>query len=80
MASFRASVEFRQTGSTSVSVDSRSIFEPGTTRCSSRPIARRQMVNPKRIAVAWILTDMIWAAVYAVALRRHLRRRGATNP
>jgi hypothetical protein len=35
-------------------------------------------LNPKRIAVAWIVTDVIWAIVFAVALHRHLRRRDAT--
>lgn len=36
-------------------------------------------MNPKQIAAAWFATDVIWAIVFFVVLRRHLRRRDATS-
>jgi len=39
----------------------------------------RSTLDPKHIAVAWVLTDLIWAIVFDVALRRHLRRRVAAH-
>lgn len=37
------------------------------------------MWSPKRVAAAWILTDLVWALVFLVVLKRHLQRRRASE-